>query len=71
MVDGKGKGGSHRSQEGGDRDDGGVPRRRGRPSRPVSVAISYRSRTEEEEKAINEAIRLMLREMVRRRMGSI
>lgn len=71
MGDGKGKSGSHRSQEGGDREDGVVPRRRGRPSRPVSVAVSYRPRTEEEENAINEAIRLMLREMVRRRMASI
>lgn len=71
MGDGKEKGGSHRSQDGGGRGERAVPPRRGRPSRPVSVAVSYRPQTEEEENAINEAIRLMLREMVRRRMGSI
>lgn len=50
-------------------DDGGVSRRRGRPSRRIQVAVEYRSQTKEEVTSTTTAVRLLLREMVRRRMG--
>lgn len=71
MGDGKGNGGSRRPQDDGGRDDGGVPRRRGRPSRPVSVAVSYRPRSEgEDNKEFNDAVRMLIASMVRERMAT-
>lgn len=69
MGGGKEKSRSRRPQDDGGRDDGGVPRRRGRPSRPVSVAVSYRPQSDQEEQQCNDAIRLLLASMVRSRMG--
>lgn len=71
MPCGKKRGRPHQPQDGGGRDDGGVPRRRGRPPRRVRVAVLYRPRSEKEKNETEEAVRLLLREMVRRRMDSI
>lgn len=70
MPLGTDKGEPHLSQDDGGRGDGGVPRRRGRPPRRGRVAVEYRPWTGEEEKKAKEAVRQLLREMVRRRMGS-
>lgn len=44
-------------------------RRRGRPSRAVRIQAEYRPMTPEEEQSLNDALRLVLASMVRRRMG--
>ena len=71
MAHGSEKGRPYLPQNNGGRDDGGVTRRRGRPSRQVRIAVSYRPRSDKEDKETEEAVRLLLREMVRRRMDSI
>lgn len=48
-----------------------VSRRQGRPPRQIRVAVSYRPQDPENQTATKQAVRLLLREMVRRRMGSI
>lgn len=70
MTRGNEKGRPHLPQSGGDQSGEIVSRRRGRPPRQVRVAVAYRPQDLEEETQINEAVRLLLREMVRRRMGS-
>ena len=70
MSCGNEKGEPHLPQSGGDQSGEIVSRRRGRPPRQVRVAVAYRPQDLEEETQINEAVRLLLREMVRRRMGS-
>lgn len=70
MTRGMEKGEPHLPQSGGGQAGEIVSRRRGRPPRQVQVAVAYRPQDLEEETQINEAVRLLLREMVRRRMGS-
>ncbi len=70
MTCGNEKGRPHLPQSDGDQSGEIVSRRRGRPPRQVRVAVAYRPQDLEEETNINEAVRLLLREMVRRRMGS-
>ena len=70
MTCGNEKGEPHLPQSGGDQSGEIASRRRGRPPRQVRVAVAYRPQDLEEETQINEAVRLLLREMVRRRMGS-
>jgi len=57
------------AQVGGRGDEVG-PRRRGRPSRRVGVAVSYRPRSSEEENQFKEAVRMLIASMVRERMAT-
>lgn len=43
--------------------------RRGRPGRAVRVEVEYRPQSSEEEQNLNDALRLVLASMVRRRLG--
>ncbi len=43
--------------------------RRGRPARAVRVEVEYRPQSSEEEQNLNDALRLVLASMVRRRLG--
>ena len=70
MTRGNEKGEPHLPQSGGDQSGKIVSRRRGRPPRQVRVAVEYRPQDPEEDKQVKEAIRLLVREMVRKRMGS-
>ena len=70
MTRGNKKGRPHLPQTGDGQTGEIVSRRRGRPLRQIGVEVSYRPRTPEEENATNESVRLLLREMVRKRMGS-
>lgn len=69
MTRGNEKGRPHLSQSGGGQAGEIVSRRRGRPSRQVRVAVAYRPQDPEEELDCNDALRLLLASMVRRRMG--
>lgn len=64
------KGRPHLPQSSGGQNSEIVSCGRGRPPRQVRVEVEYRPQDPEEDKQVNEAIRLLLREMVRRRMGS-
>ena len=63
------KGRPHLPQSSGDQSGEIVSRRRGRPPRQVRVAVAYRPQDPEEELDCNDALRLLLASMVRRRMG--
>ncbi len=69
MTRGMEKGEPHLPQSGGDQSGEIVSRRRGRPPRQVRVAVAYRPQDPEEELDCNDALRLLLASMVRRRMG--
>ena len=70
MACGNKNGGPHlRAQDGGQGEEVG-PRRRGRPSRRVGVAVSYRPRNSEEEKQFKEAVLMLIASMVRERMAT-
>jgi hypothetical protein len=60
----------HLSQSCGVQSDEIVSRRRGRPSRQVGVAVSYRPRTTKEEKQFNDAVRMLIASMVRERTAT-
>lgn len=70
MSRGNENGGPHLPQSDGGQTGESVSRRRGRPPRQVQVAVAYRPQDSEEEKQIKEAVRLLLREMVCKRMES-
>ena len=69
MTRGMEKGEPHLPQSGGDQSGEIFSRRRGRPPRQVRVAVAYRPQDPEEELDCNDALRLLLASMVRRRMG--
>lgn len=71
MTRGMEKGEPHLPQSDGDQSGEIVSRRRGRPPRQIQVSIEYRPQTEEKVTSTTNAVRLLLREMVRRRMSSI
>jgi len=70
MTRGNKKGEPHLLQSGSDHSGEIVPRRRGRPPRQVQVSVEYRPQSAEEVTSATNAVRLLLREMVRRRMSS-
>ncbi len=69
MTRGMEKGEPHLPQSGGDQSGEIVSRRRRLPPRQVRVAVAYRPQDPEEELDCNDALRLLLASMVRRRMG--
>jgi hypothetical protein len=69
MTCGNEKGRPHLPQTGGGQTGEIVSRRRGRPPRQVPVSVSYIRQNPEEEQQCNDALRLLLASMVRRRMG--
>lgn len=71
MSCGNKNGGPRLSAPVGNRGDEVGPLCRGRPSRRVGVAVSYRPRTSEEEKHFNDAVRMLIVSMVRERMATI
>ena len=70
MSRGKENYGDAASSNGGVRGKESGSRRRGRPPRRVGVSVSYRPATPEEQHIQQDALRLLLRGMVRRRMGT-
>ena len=70
MSRGNEKGEPHLSQSGGGQTGEIVSRRRGRPPRQVQIPVEYRPQSAEEVTSATNAVRLLLREMVRRRMSS-
>lgn len=70
MTCGNEKGRPHLPQSGDCQTGENVSRRRGRPPRQVQVSVEYRPQSAEEVTSATNAVRLLLREMVRRRMSS-
>jgi len=48
-----------------------IPRRRGRPARKIKVLVSCRAADRNEDKELEESIRLVIASIVRSRMGTI